>query len=109
MCQELSPNYPSMFETLLLEIQRLDMFWIVWWSILIGILLLFVIREVNAWFWKVNTLIDTQESILSTLEDIRDLLTEWDDDTIWEKKETVTEMLEKKPKKAKVEKENPPK
>lgn len=88
------------------------MFWIVWWSILIGILLLFVIREVNAWFWKVNTLIDTQESILSTLEDIRDLLTEWDDDTVREKKETVTEMLEKKPKKAKVEKDeekNPPK
>ena len=39
------------------------------------------------------------------MEDIRDLLTEWDDDTVREKKETVTKMLEKKPKKAKVEKD----
>jgi hypothetical protein len=101
-----------MFETILLEIQRLDMFWIVWWAILVGILILFIIREVNAWFWKINTLIDTQEAILSTLEDIRELLSSWVEEPVEEKKETVTEMLEKKPKKVKMEKDeekNPPK
>ena len=80
---------------------------------MIGIIFILVIREINAWFWKMNAAIETQENILSTLEDIRDLLTEEvAEEIIVEKKETVTEMLEKKPKKAKVEKDeekNPPK
>lgn len=93
-----------MFETLALELQRMDPIWIWVGWIIFALIVFLVIRELNAWFWKVNSIIETQESILSTLEDIRDLLTEWGDDVTWEKKETVTEMLEKKPKKVKVEK-----
>lgn len=84
-----------------------------WGAFLIGIIFVLVIREINAWFWKMNAAIETQENILSTLEDIRDLLTEGVvEEKLEEQKETVTEMLEKKPKKAKVEKDeekNPPK
>lgn len=98
-----------MFETLALELQRMDPIWIGVGWLIFGLITFLVIRELNAWFWKVNSIIDTQESILSTLEDIRELLSAWVDEPVEEKKETVTEMLEKKPKKVKEEKENPQK
>lgn len=96
-----------MLERLLLDIQRIDTYWIVWWVILAWILIILVIREITTWFWKINKLIDTQENILSTLEDIRELLSTETDEPIEEEKEIVTEMLEKKPKNVKEEKENP--
>ena len=72
-----------------------------------AVIVFFVLREVAAWFWKINTIIDTQGQILAVLEDIRDTLSEATLEEVDD--ESVEAMLEKKPKKAKVEKENPPK
>jgi len=99
-----------MLELVLLELRRVDESWILaLWAISVFSIAVFFIRELYAWFSKVNTLISLQEDTLRTLEDIRELLSAWVEESVEEKKETVTDMLEKKPNEKKEEKEKPQK